>query len=49
MMARLPVTQHPTKTAADAEKWVADAYQLSLVGGVLMVATLQGEFREGLC
>ncbi|KAI9366015.1 hypothetical protein DFJ73DRAFT_806682 [Zopfochytrium polystomum] len=44
--ARLPTTLHPTSSPAEKKMFVADAFQLPMPTGVMLIFTLHGEFTD---
>ncbi|KAJ3311808.1 nuclear mRNA export, poly(A)+RNA binding protein [Blyttiomyces sp. JEL0837] len=43
---RLPTTLHPVYSAPEKKMFVADAFQLPVANGVILVLTIHGEFNE---
>ncbi|KAJ3216925.1 nuclear mRNA export, poly(A)+RNA binding protein [Dinochytrium kinnereticum] len=48
MFAKLPRTSHPTNFHPDKKLFVADGFQLTLTFGVVVVATIYGDFFQAL-
>jgi hypothetical protein len=46
MFGKLPVTLHPTNSSPEKKMFVMDAFQLPMGNGVVLIATIHGEFND---